>query len=216
MNMIQTVPRRIGRPKWVAMTVLLLALARVLFAEPSGAQSTAIVRVQGPVTPVAVGQAFAVDIAIENAANLGAFEFVVNFNPAIANAANVQLGSLLGSTGRSTAALRMDSAPGQPGMPMFGAYSYGAAAGPGGNGVLATVTMVGLIPGVSQLDLSELIIADIAGNGRPVSVSPGSVTVGGPPPDLNSFYLPLAQRNSNACPPACGNVRTPRAMPASR
>lgn len=199
MNMTRTILRMIGRLKWVAIAVLLLAFGWVVFAVPSGAQSTAVVRVQGPPTPVAPGQPFVVDIVIENAANLGAFEFVVNFDPAIvsASAENIQLGSLLGSTGRTASALRMNSAPNQPDMPIFGAYSYGATSGPNGNGVLATVVMTALSAGTSQLSVSELIITDVTGDTQQYSVFAGSVIVGELPPGTNSLYLPLVQRSSN-------------------
>lgn len=177
--------------------LLLVALALACFAGSSDAQPPATVRVLGPASPVAVGQMFAVTVAIENVQNLGAFEFEYNFAPAVATTTvdNIQLGAFLASTARTTAALRMASSPNRPGAPLFGAYSYGAANGPNGNGVLATVAMTAVAPGVSPLSLTGLKVTNALGDEQQVTAIAGSVTVGG---GTQRIYLPLLRRNSGS------------------
>lgn len=179
----------------IALAALLLAAAWVAISSPSDAQQLPVVRVVGPTAPVAVGQPFVVTIAIDNVNNLGAFEFEYNFSSAVAAAAanNIQLGSMLGSSGRTTGELRMASAPGRPGVPLFGAYSYGAAAGPNGNGVLATITMTAVGPGVSPLSLTGLKVTNVTGNEYVVTSAAGSVTVAGA---TRTLYLPLLRRSN--------------------
>ena len=101
----------------------------------------------------------------------------------------------MGSTGRTTGALRLASAPGRPGVPLFGAYSYGTAAGPNGSGILATVTMRAVAAGTSPLSLSGLKVTNVAGQEVTVVSTSGSVTVGGSLP--RSIYMPLLRRNSS-------------------
>ena len=190
-----------ARNRWIraagrgALALLLTLLWAALYGR-SAAQLPVTVRVLGPSAPVPTGQAFVVTVAIENVQNLGAFEFEYNFNPAVASATveNIQLSSLLGSTGRTTGSLRLASAPGQSGVPLFGAYSYGAASGPNGSGILATVTMNAVAAGTSQLSLSGLKVTTVTGAEMPVVSTSGSVLVGGSPP--KSIYMPLLRRNS--------------------
>ncbi len=178
-----------------ALALLLMALTWSIIDDRSDAQPPLTVRVLGPASPVPVGRMFTVTVEIENAQDLGAFEFEYNFTPAVASAAvdNIQLGGMLGSTGRTTGALRLASAPGRPGVPLFGAYSYGAASGPNGSGVLATVTMTAVSPGASQLSLSGLKVTDVAGNEVLSSATAGGVTVVA---GLRYIYLPLLLRSS--------------------
>jgi hypothetical protein len=179
----------------VALAALLLGLAWAVLADRGAAQPAATVRVIGPTTAVPAGQLFLVTITVENIQNLGAFEFEYNFNPTTVSAAvnNIQLGSMLGSTGRTAGELRMASAPGRPGVPLFGAYSYGTANGPNGSGVLATVAMTALSPGTSQLSLSGLKVTNAAGSEQLATAVAGSVTVVAAP---RPIYLPLLLRGN--------------------
>lgn len=183
---------RAGR---LVLALLLLALLWTAISSRSDAQTAATVRVIGPAAAVAAGQPFVVTIAMENAHDLGAFEFEYHFNSAVATttANNIQLGGLLGSTGRTTGQLRLASAPGQPGTPLFGAYSYGTGAGPNGNGVLATVAMAAAAPGVSQLRLTGLKVTNAQGVEYVVSSVDGSVTVVAA---TRLIYLPLLRRSN--------------------
>ncbi len=179
----------------VGLAALLLTLCWAAIISPSRAQSPVTVRVVGPTAAIPVGQPFVVTIAIDNAQNLGAFEFEYNYSDAVAGATvnNIQLGGLLGSGGRTTGELRLASAPGRPGVPLYGAYSYGATTGPNGNGILATVTMTAIAPGVSPLSLTGLKVTDVTGHERAVTTTAGSVTVAG---TARQIYLPLLRRSN--------------------
>lgn len=176
---------------------LLVAAGGSYSAAQAGAPAAVTVRVVGPAAPVAVGQPFTVAITAENVADLGAFEFEYQFTGSIVGTtvSAIQLGELLGSTGRTTGTLRMTSAPGLPGVPLFGAYSYGEAAGPDGNGVLATVTMTALATGTSPLRLNELKIVDRRGAVLASVGIAGSVTVINGV-NTRSLYLPLVRRST--------------------
>ncbi len=197
MNKTPVRNRWITGPGRAALAVLLLAFVWAILYGRSDAQPPVTVHVVGPPTTVPAGQSFIVTVAIESAQNLGAFEFEYNFVPATANTTvdNIHLSSLLGSTGRTTGALRLASAPGRPGVPLFGAYSYGAASGPNGSGVLATVTMTAVSPVTSQLSLSGLKVTNVAGEEVTAVTTAGSVTVG--EPLVRSIYMPLLRRNSD-------------------
>lgn len=177
------------------LAVAILAAAWAAFDNRSDAQPPLAVRVQGPAAPVVVGQPFEVVLLADNAQNLGAFEFEFNFTPAVVSGTvdNIQLGGFLGSTGRTTGVLRLASAPGRPGVPLFGAYSYGAANGPNGNGVLATVSMTAVAPGASPLSLTGLKMTDTTGNEVVAISTAGSVTVIAE----RLIYMPLLRRNSS-------------------
>jgi hypothetical protein len=136
-----------------------------------------------------------VTVVGEDVPNLGAFEFEYDFSPAVASATvgDIQLGSMLGSTGRTTGALRLASAPGRPGVPLFGAYSYGTASGPSGSGVLATIAMTAISPGTSQLGLGGLKVTNVAGSELLSTAIAGSVTVVAA---WRPIYLPLLLRSN--------------------
>lgn len=194
------IPDRVTWKKSFGLTLLALFALFCLgnmTAATSNAQTPVTVRVVGPAAPVEVGATFPVNIVIENAQNLGAFEFEYHYNNTVihTNVQAIQLGSLLGSTGRTTGALRLASAPGLPGVPLFGAYSYGSVNGPSGNGTLVTVTMTAAAPGTSALTLGHLQITDITGTEITSAAIAGSVVVAGVPPDT-FLYLPILRRNA--------------------
>lgn len=179
-----------------ALVALLLVVAWGGFSSRGDAQPPMSVRVLGPGSPVPMGQAFVVTIAVEGASNMGAFEFEFNFDPAVVSTTvnNIQPGPFLASTGRTSAALRLANSPNPPGAPLFGAYSYGEEPGPDGSGVLATVSMLATAPGTSPLTLTGLKVTDIHGDELTALATTGSVTVGGS--TVRPFYLPLLRRNS--------------------
>lgn len=186
--------RGIGR---VALLAALVLLASASFTARGDAQSGASIQVQGPASPVTVGQVFTVTITAANVQNLGALEFEFNYEGAVVatDANRIALGPFLGSTGRSTGALRLPSSPNQPGAPLFGAYSYGAAAGPTGSGVVATVSMTAIAPGISSLSLTGLKVTDVTGHELPASSTVGSVTVNNTV-TTRSLFFPFARRSA--------------------
>lgn len=186
--------RGIGR---IAVLAALVLLASASFTARGDAQSGATIQVQGPAAPVAVGQVFTVTITAVNVQNLGALEFEFNYEDAVVatDVARIALGSFLGSTGRTVGALRLPTSPNQPSAPLFGAYSYGSAAGPTGSGVVATVSMTAAAPGVSSLSLTGLKVTDVAGHELPASSTVGSVTVSSTA-TTRSLFFPFARRSA--------------------
>ena len=176
-----------------AWVTVLFSLAMTATQGHAAAPAAVLVRVVGPANPVRVVDQFAVIIQVEGAANLGAFEFEYGANPLIASTtvADIQLGEILGSTGRTTGELRLASSPTAPGHPLYAAYSYGAAAGPSGNGQLATVTMLATGQGTSSLDLTGLKVTDVSGVEVSASSISGVVQVQG---STRPLYLPLIRR----------------------
>ncbi len=123
---------------------------------------------------IADGQ-FAVDVVVDDAANLGAFEFAVDFDPAVIAFVGVAEGPFLSSTGRTTMCfpLYLDV-----GSIQFGCASSGMAAGPNGSGVLATITFSPVAVGTSPVDLHNVMLCDPLGDGFPcLEPQDGSVEV---------------------------------------
>jgi len=146
------------------------------------------VKIDPPEKTVDSGSTFTVDVAIEDASDLGAFEFELTYDPTCVNTVSpcddaVTLGPFLGSTGRGVIPLGPNC---ESGSVTFGASSYGANPGPNGDGVLATITFKsGMNQCDSPLHLQNVIVTDTAGNTQSISTDDGIVHVepGCPPRD---------------------------------
>jgi hypothetical protein len=133
------------------------------------------VKVNPPYKIADKGYPFTVDIAVEDARDLGAFEFELTYNSACVNATGVTAGPFLGSTGRSVAEVGPSFGTGSV---TYGAYSWGSGAGPSGNGVLATVTFqAGANECVSDLTFQNVSLADTSGNEQCAISVDGTVQV---------------------------------------
>lgn len=165
----------------------LLALAVMLLPGQAAAhpsenvwtpQDTTTVSVDPESQAVDVGEEFTINVMISDVVDLGAFEFVLEYNPAVVNALDIVLGDFLGSTGRTVVALPV-VIDNENGTATFGAFTFGDPAGPDGAGLLATVTLSGMADGVSSLTLAEVIVTDTAGTEiTPLLTQDGTVTVG--------------------------------------
>jgi hypothetical protein len=144
------------------------------------------------VKPVDLGETFTVAVMIENASNLGAFEFTLTYDATcVVTATDVTLGPFLGSTGRSV--FELDPTFGT-GIVTYGAASLGATPlGPNGDGVLAIVDLeAGMTKCSSVLHLQDVSVTDIEGHTQSFSTEDGEVIVG--PPEVervtpNSGYV---------------------------
>lgn len=128
-------------------------------------------------------------VVVEDVVNLGAFSFVITWDPALLSFQGATLEAFLGSTGRSTfCTLDVSSATGlPPGSARFGCGSLGAQLlGASGDGVLATIDLLAVASGVSAIGLPE--VALLKPSAQPIAVTTvtgSSVTVascGGPCP----------------------------------
>ncbi len=175
----------------VALTVLLAGGSIDSHAAPAAPITLTVI---GPAQPVPAGQAFLVTIRASQAANLGAFEFGVSFNHAVLSTDPdwMALTPFLGSTGRSTGELRLEN-PANLTQPVFGAYSFGSASGPAGNGDLATIQFQATGPGASSIALTQVQVTDADANIVPVTVVAGNVTVA-QSTSMRRLFLPMLLR----------------------
>jgi hypothetical protein len=173
----------------------LLALLGTRLAGPALGQDTTV-RVDSPGT-ASVGATVSVTINIDNVANLGAYEWKLEFDPTIVQYVDVVDGtgtppSFLGSTGRSVSCL--------PPILDVGTVRFGCVSsrppdtGPSGSDVLSTVTFKAKAAGGSSLCLRWASLTDASGEVNDIPLNPGqyqhgSIIVGGGSPPAS-------------CPPA--------------
>lgn len=141
------------------------------------AQGTATVRVVPASRDVDPQATYTFTIAVEDAEDLGGFEFDLTFDPALLRVDDVTLGDFLGSTGRNTGELGPDI-DNDTGLVTYGAFSFGSQNGPTGTGTLAIVAFTTTITqGVSALSLQNVQIINTDAQTQAVEAVGGSVTV---------------------------------------
>ena len=155
----------------------------VIWKTGDGDGPTIKVDTPSPEIRVPKNRTFTVDVVIEDADDLGAFESQLTYNNTCVQVTDATLGPFLGSTGRSVA----DVGPTiGTGIVTYGAYSWGGSAGPNGDGVLATVTFqAGANECCSNLHLQNVTVTDTAGSAQSVSTEDGRVCVVQGCPDSN-------------------------------
>lgn len=134
----------------------------------------ATLRLEPDQATVQVGQTVELSVVIDHAANLGSFEFAVNFDPAVVCVTQITLGPFLGSTGRDATPLgpKTDCAVGQA---KFGAFTFpSGAGGPSGSGILAVITFQALASGRTDLALSDVKATDISATAFPIPTLNGA------------------------------------------
>jgi len=130
---------------------------------PTSSAGEVILRISPPARAVILGEAFTVDVVIDNTVDLGSFEFELSYQPTVIYVKRVELGPFLGSTGRSTGVVGpvIDNVAGRV---SFGAFSFGSEPGPSGTGTLATIIFSTAGVGTSLLDLQNSQVTDTQGN----------------------------------------------------
>ncbi|MBN1560704.1 hypothetical protein JW998_10670, partial [candidate division KSB1 bacterium] len=146
------------------------------------ALSGAAIKINPTDTTVTPGDTFIMDIVIQDAQNLGSFQFDIEFSTAVVHADSAWLGSFLGSTGRSASpvgpVINNDSPTGKVTM---GGFSFGTTNGPNGVGVLATIKFTARDTGTTVIDLQQFQVTDIDGQAQGVgSIVDGRVRVAFP------------------------------------
>ncbi len=160
--------------------VICLAVAALGAAGTSGSTPNAasITLAPSPLT-LNVNGAGSVDVQINNAQNLGAFEFIITFDPAVVHATGVTLGPMLTGSSTYTAYLLGPLFDNAVGAVRFAAYTLGTGEGPNGSGVLASVQFQGMGAGVSGLNFTKVRITDrVAVIDAGATATNGSVVVG--------------------------------------
>ena len=133
------------------------------------AQGPAELRFQPAQARVAVGETVAVDVVLLNARDLFVVPFVVSFDPAVVELAEVHHGGFLGS-GEQPAALvhRVDA---ESGTAIISLSRAPGAAGVSGQGTLVTLVFKGVAAGRARLSVPQIAARDAAR--RPVSIQAG-------------------------------------------
>ncbi|RME47680.1 MAG: hypothetical protein D6791_05205 [Chloroflexi bacterium] len=118
-----------------------------------------------------------ITVEIDNVTNLGAFQFDLTFDPGVVQVDGVTLGDFPASTGRTVNPLGPKT---DTGKIVFGAFSFGDAAGPDGSGTLARVTLKAIAGGETPLELRNVQVIDVSGGRIQASTQGATVVVAGP------------------------------------
>lgn len=161
----------------IALLLALVALATSIPLVWSDSPETTV-RIEPTSVQVSAGDTVPVTIEIHDVVNLGAFQFDLTFDPAIVQVDSVTLGDFPASTGRSVNPLGPKS---QAGKVVYGAFSFGDAAGPDGSGTLATVILQARGGGQTPLGLANVQVIDIGGTRIQASTQEATITVSGLP-----------------------------------
>ena len=157
----------------------------------AGAQDPTV-RLDPQNSTVGLGDTFTVTVMVDDALDLGSFQFDLVYDPSVIWVDDVTLGDFLGSTGRSVVSLiKMNNGAGTT---TFGAFSFGDQPGPDGSGALALVRLKAVGPGSSPLDLQGVQLTDTKANPQTPTVEDGTVTVSSTE-GWHRIYLPLIVRN---------------------
>ena len=176
-----------------ALFLVALLVTSAAYAAPTAlvglpevaAQVSPLIRFSPPSSTVAAGVTFVVDVVVDNAVDLGAFEFTLSFDPAVVSLQSAALDGWLSSTGRTATAL--DLVQHAPGTYEFGGFTYAATRilGPGGTGTLAHLTFQAVAAGSSNLTFTAAQLTGTEWEPDPLTVvapamNSGSVTVTAP------------------------------------
>jgi len=145
-------------------------------------------RVQPSSQTVTVGSQTSVDIVLDNAINLGAVQFRLDFAEGVTSVSSVQVGPFLGSTGRTVACVPPEVGSG---FVEFACSTIGASpAGATGSGVIATINYFTFVPGLSIQHLSGALVTSVPGEIQlPLVTQDGVVSVV-PQPTATPTFTP--------------------------
>jgi len=140
---------------------------------------------------VAASSTFTVTVMIDEAVDLGAFQFDLRYSPASVQVETITLGGFLASTGR-TAAPAGPKIDNGAGFASFAGFSFGTPPGPNGSGALALVRLRAVRAGTSPLDLNKVQVLDTQVKPQMPTVEDGSITVES---GEHKLYLPIILKN---------------------
>lgn len=178
----------VKRHALVAVTALscVVVLVTAARAEPAGAQSTTI-RLSPRVVPSAApGSVLKFEVWLDNPVELGAFQFRIDYSPLLLEFDSVELGPLLGSTGREVIEFPVQT---EDGSFTYGAASAAGSPGASVSGVLAVFRLRVLEAGQGEVRMSQVEVADTSRAPIPVE--------NGPPARVSvheGIYIPFATR----------------------
>jgi hypothetical protein len=149
-------------------------------------------------------ETFVVQVVIEEANDLGAFQFNLVYDPSVLQVTEAALGDFLESTGNSAVIMgpEINNAEGRA---TLGAISFGSAAGPSGEGVLAIITCIAQEEGSTALALREVQVLGTAASVQGATVEDGQVVVRSaeaPTPTVTATLIPAATATPTPPPTA--------------
>jgi hypothetical protein len=203
--------------RWLNLTAAAM-LAALLYGGTGPIASLAAAQ-QFPVTvsidpaqvSVAAGDQFEVAVVIAGMADLGGFQLLLQYDPALIQIDEVSLGEFLGSTGRDVVPLgpNVDSTAGRVDV---GAFSSGTTAGASGTGVLVKLACTAMQAGQGTLGLANIVLSDTKAATISATTADGKVTLTGnvivptaPPPPPS----PTAEATSSAPPAEATSAASP-------
>jgi hypothetical protein len=163
--------------RWGAgLAVALVALTAALAPQAQGQGAT--VRLVPPTEPpISGGPPFTMSATVDDVTNLGAFELILTYDPAVLRYSDMQQGPFLGSTGRRVQCLPPQAAEGSVGLTCV---TLGATPdGPNGSGELATITFEPLAQGSTTVHFARLTLTDPPANSMPAQAQDATVKVSG-------------------------------------
>ncbi len=195
---LQTFWMQKGPKTWFLTIIIFLALAllpTLALAAPllptdetNPIQQGPTVRIEPAESVVGVGQTFTVSVMIDQADDLGGFEFTLLFVPTTVTVDSVTVGDFPASTGRERISIGPTS-DNQAGRVSFGAVTVPPdVPGASGTGVLATITLTAQGFGESPLDLQGVVVLDTHAERETSIVEDGVVRAG------FVVYLPLVMK----------------------
>jgi len=162
----------------IIICLLTLIVASVSIRDGGAIAPSTRMRLDPADLVVDLNETFVVQVVIEEAANLGAFQFDLTYDPSILQVQGAAVGDFLESTGQTVvpAGPEVNNAEGRA---AFGAASFGGRPGPSGAGVLATITCIARGEGSTVLELQEIQVLDTTMNIQPIAAEDGRVVVTG-------------------------------------
>ncbi|MCX6626397.1 MAG: cohesin domain-containing protein [Candidatus Solibacter sp.] len=130
---------------------------------------------QPSTTTPALGNSVTVDVIITGVSDLYAFQFDIDFNPAVLSATGVVEGSLFGSIGVFFSPGFIDNTAGT--ITFIGDSLSGPGPGVNIDGILATLTFEAIGVGSSSIDLANILLLDSNLFDIPLDASGTAVTV---------------------------------------
>lgn len=192
----------------ITLAVGLLVAMVSLLESPGGisAAQGATVRLLPNSQNVQVGDSLNVDVTIEDATGLAAFEFRVKYDPSVLKLEGVTKTDFLASTGRPVTCPPPDEeAAKRTTDAWFGCATLNTTAGPpkSGSGILAHISFSALGPGLTYLTFVKLQLADDFSEDccSPLSFSEAAVRVIAPDEPTPETLPPTPTRNPSALTP---------------
>lgn len=215
MSGIQIMVRRIRRARHLRVIAVVLLIVSLIagdiatlippirvWAQPSTPLTPAappVLALSVPAGSQAVNTPFEVQVTVDGATNLGAFEFDLGYDPALMAVTAITLTTFLGggadcdpTRGRCGEVLGLQPVSGGVAL---GAYSFGAGAGAAGAGVLATLR----VQPTGRSGATALTVANATMTGADASVimplvQGATLEFAPPAPAMRTLYMPLVTR----------------------